>query len=83
MNTINVLILAGGDGSEHDVSIVSSQYLEKVLNSNKKFNIKKVIIINKSYTSFHVSSRENPCLHSMISVFLLHPRCLRMTHRTI
>ena len=57
MNTINVLILAGGDGSEHDVSIVSSQYLEKVLNSNKKFNIKKVIIHNNQW----LYNNETPC----------------------
>jgi D-alanine-D-alanine ligase len=35
----NVLVVYGGGGTEHEISIVSSQYLKDVLKSQKKYNV--------------------------------------------
>lgn len=35
----NVLLLCGGGGDEHDISLISSKYLKDTLNSKKTFNV--------------------------------------------
>ncbi len=44
MKFINILLLCGGDGSEHDISLVSAQYIEKQLSLIEDFHVTKVII---------------------------------------
>lgn len=44
MKKYNILLLAGGKSSEHDISLVSSGYLESNLNEIPDFNVIKVII---------------------------------------
>ena len=40
----NILLLCGGGSSEHEVSLVSAQYLEQQLNLTPDFNVIKVEI---------------------------------------
>lgn len=35
----NILLIAGGDGSEHDISLISSKYVEEKLKSNADYNV--------------------------------------------
>ena len=43
MNNKKILILEGGNNEEHDVSLVTSREIQKILNQNKlKFKILKV-----------------------------------------
>ena len=44
MKNTNIMLLAGGQSSEHDVSLVSSQYLESNLKAIPGFQVTKVII---------------------------------------
>lgn len=44
MKKYNILLLAGGKSSEHDISLVSSGYLESNLKEIQDFNVIKVII---------------------------------------
>lgn len=44
MKKYNILLLAGGKSSEHDVSLVSSGYLETNLKEISDFNVIKIII---------------------------------------
>ena len=40
----NILLLAGGDGSEHDISLISSQYVEQQLKLNPEFNVISAVL---------------------------------------
>ncbi len=40
----NILLLCGGGGAEHDVSLVSSSYLKTILESSKNFKVHRVEI---------------------------------------
>lgn len=42
MNQINILLLCGGGSSEHDVSLVSANYLQSELNKTQQFNVIRV-----------------------------------------
>lgn len=42
MNKKNILLLCGGSGTEHEVSLVSAKYVEKNLKEIGKFNVIKV-----------------------------------------
>jgi D-alanine-D-alanine ligase len=42
MNQINILLLCGGGSSEHDVSLVSANYLQSELIKTKQFNVIRV-----------------------------------------
>ncbi len=44
MEQYNILLLCGGDGSEHDISLVSASFIEKQLKTFPEFNVLKVII---------------------------------------
>ena len=44
MEQYNILLLCGGDGSEHDISLVSASYIEKQLKTFPEFNVIKVVI---------------------------------------
>ena len=40
----NILLIAGGDSSEHEISLISAQYLLQELTVNPEFNIYKVVL---------------------------------------
>lgn len=40
----NILLLCGGGGPEHDISLLSVQYFEKCLGQNKMINLIKVVV---------------------------------------
>ena len=44
MEQYNILLLCGGDGSEHEISLVSASYIERQLNTFPEFNVIKVVI---------------------------------------
>lgn len=44
MSQINILLLCGGDGSEHDISLVSAAYIKEQLEKSQDFNIIQVVI---------------------------------------
>ena len=44
MSQINILLLCGGDGSEHDISLVSAAYLKEQLEKIQDFNVIQVVI---------------------------------------
>lgn len=44
MKKFNILLLAGGESTEHDISLVSSEYLESNLKEIHDFNVIKIII---------------------------------------
>lgn len=44
MEQYNILLLCGGDGSEHEISLVSASYIEQQLNTFPEFNVIKVVI---------------------------------------
>ncbi len=44
MSSYNILLLCGGAGSEHEISLISAQYLEQQLSSIDNFKVTKVII---------------------------------------
>lgn len=41
---LNILLIAGGDSSEHEISLISSQYLMQELSVNPEFNIISVVL---------------------------------------
>ncbi len=49
MNTTNILLLCGGGSSEHEVSLVSANYLFEQLNSVADFNVVRVEIKNEGW----------------------------------
>ena len=42
----NILLMCGGDGSEHEISLLSAKFIEEQLNLTKDFNVIKVVIHN-------------------------------------
>ena len=46
----NILLMCGGDGSEHEISLLSAKFIEKQLNLTKDFNVIKVVIHNPQDT---------------------------------
>lgn len=60
----NILILCGGGGSEHDVSLVSANYLEDKLLSLNEYNIYYFILtkdfkfIDKSKKQYHLDDQK-------------------------
>lgn len=49
MKLINILLLCGGDGSEHEISLVSAKYVEEQLALSPEFVVTKVIIHNNGW----------------------------------
>jgi len=48
MNT-NILLLCGGDGSEHDISLLSANFIEEQLKLTKNFNVVKAVIHDNKF----------------------------------
>ncbi len=44
MNNLNVLLLCGGDSSEHQISIISANYLKSLLDATDNVNVTKVVM---------------------------------------
>jgi D-alanine-D-alanine ligase len=44
LTTTNIILLAGGEGSEHDISLISANYIINILKQSPKFNVKQVTI---------------------------------------
>ena len=42
--SINILLLCGGDGSEHDISLLSAKFIQEQLELTKDFKVTKVVI---------------------------------------
>ena len=51
MNTTNILLLCGGGSSEHEVSLVSANYLFAQLDSVADFNVVRVEIKNEGWST--------------------------------
>ncbi|OBT07986.1 D-alanine--D-alanine ligase A [Vibrio sp. UCD-FRSSP16_10] len=49
MSNINILLLCGGGSSEHEVSLVSADYVQQQLELTTDFNVIRVEIINNSW----------------------------------
>lgn len=45
----NILLLCGGDGSEHSISLISADYVESQLKSIEGFNVLKAIVHNHGF----------------------------------
>lgn len=45
----NILLMCGGDGSEHEISLLSAKFIEEQLNLTKDFNVIKVVIHNHQF----------------------------------
>ncbi len=46
---LNILLLCGGDGAEHDISLVSSQFIEEQLKKTAEYNVIKAVIHNHKF----------------------------------
>ncbi len=46
---INILLLCGGDGSEHDISVTSAAFIEEKLKETPDFNVIKAVIHNNQF----------------------------------
>lgn len=44
MSSYNILLLCGGGGSEHDISLLSADFIEKQLSSIPEFNVFRIVI---------------------------------------
>ncbi|MFC5079826.1 D-alanine--D-alanine ligase [Vibrio thalassae] len=49
MSKLNILLLCGGGSAEHEVSLVSANFLESQLNLNPKFNVTRVEITQEGW----------------------------------
>ena len=49
MTKENVLLICGGDGSEHDISIISAQYIKETLLASTKYNVINVVLKNHEF----------------------------------
>lgn len=49
MSKLNILLLCGGGSAEHEVSIVSANFLESQLNLNPKFDVTRVEITQEGW----------------------------------
>ena len=47
--TCNILLLCGGDGSEHDISVLSANYIQEQLELTENFNVIKCLIHNHKF----------------------------------
>ena len=45
----NILLMCGGDGSEHEISLLSAKFIEEQLKLTKDFNVTKVVIHNHQF----------------------------------
>lgn len=45
----NILLIAGGDSSEHDISLISSKYVEEQLRKNSDFNVLSCVLHNNLF----------------------------------
>lgn len=45
----NILLLCGGDGAEHDISLLSASYIEEQLNKTEDFYVLKAVIHNNQF----------------------------------
>ena len=50
MNKQNILLICGGDGSEHDISVISSNYILEVLEASEKYAVTIVTLHNNAFT---------------------------------
>ena len=58
MSNMNILLLCGGGSSEHEVSLVSANYLEQQLNQTDGFNVIRVEIQSSGW---FLASNNHPC----------------------
>lgn len=47
--TCNILLLSGGDGSEHDISILSANFIQEQLELTKEFHVLNCLIHNHKF----------------------------------
>ncbi len=47
--TYNILLLCGGDGSEHEVSLTSAKFIQKQLTNTPEFNVLLCVIHDKKF----------------------------------
>ena len=52
MTSKNILILCGGGGTEHEVSLVSANFFQNILEENKEYAIHKVTIEKDSTRTY-------------------------------
>lgn len=45
----NILLMCGGDGSEHDISLLSAKFIEEQLKLSEDFNVIKIVIHNHQF----------------------------------
>lgn len=45
----NILLVCGGDGSEHDISLISAEFIYQKLCANNDFNVIKVCLTNNEF----------------------------------
>lgn len=45
----NILLIAGGDSSEHEISLISSKYVEEQLRKNSDFNVLSCVLHNNQF----------------------------------
>lgn len=45
----NILLLCGGDGSEHDISLLSAKFIEEQLKKTPEFSVTKAVIHNHKF----------------------------------
>lgn len=45
----NILLVAGGDSSEHEISLISSKYVEQKLKTNPEYNVLSCILHNNEF----------------------------------
>ena len=58
MSNMNILLLCGGGSSEHEVSLVSANYIEQQLNQTDGFNVIRVEIQSSGW---FLASNNHPC----------------------
>ncbi|MBL4829436.1 MAG: D-alanine--D-alanine ligase [Aliivibrio sp.] len=71
MNKINVLLLCGGAGSEHEVSLVSSGFIEQQLGIIENLNVISVEIKDSGWFEHHTSL---PCQFTVDGVLTIGDR---------
>ncbi len=49
MQKKNILLLCGGGGSEHEISLISAQYMYSQLSATAKYNIIQAVILEKQW----------------------------------
>lgn len=64
----NILLMCGGDGSEHEISLLSAKFIEEQLNLTKDFNVIKVVIHNHQ---FMLDDKTQAILMLMVILYLV------------